>query len=417
MKYFFLLLIFFYIVFPFYLKGVGLLMNVAVLCLVSYLFTVNYNYISSIFKRSKILLFSLYLYSCVILASLYIPIISGSYDFTYLGFLFVIAFYCIKYLSVIAFIRRYINLNMNGYLLLYIRTICLYVFITLIFLIFPSFRDFWDGIIIVNERNQELAESLTYITRYGIQGYSGFMHTYMCNIATVFCIYLYITKSDKINSNEMICYILLLTIGTMCYGRVGLIANILLIFYLLAYNVIVNRLFKLFFISLISFSTISFFVYLILQNNELAVYWFNWAFEPFINYVEYGEFSSSSSNHLQTMYFMPEISTLLLGDGKYSVDSGGYYMSTDVGFLRPILFYGIVNTLLSYSMLIMILIYIARKKEIQNRIVFTGLLLFLFLMYEVKGEAFHYMIMALLPLCFIISLNRNEEDVLCNTSV
>lgn len=417
MKYFFLLLIFFYIVFPFYLRGIAILMSAAVLCFVLYSFTVNYNYISSIFKRNRELSFSLYLYSCVVVASLYIPFILESYDFTYFNFLLVMAFYCIKYLSAIAFIRRYTNLNLNSYLLLYIRTICTYVIITLIFLISPSLRDFWDGIIIVNERNQELAESLTYITRYGIQGYSGFMHTYMCNIATAFCVYLYIIKSDKINGNEIICYILLLTIGTMCYGRVGLIANILLICYLLAYNVIVKRLFKLFFMSLMSFFIISFFIYLILQNNELAVYWFNWAFEPFLNYLEYGEFSSSSSNHLQTMYFMPEVSTLLFGDGKYTVSSGGYYMNTDVGFLRPILFYGIVNTLLSYSILIIILIYIARRKEMRNRIVFTGLLLFLFLMYEVKGEAFHYMIMALLPLCFIISLNRNEEDVLCDTSV
>lgn len=391
-------------------------MNAVALCFILYSFTLNYNYISSIFKRNKELLFSLYLYSCVIIASLYVPIISESYDFTYFKFLFVIAFYCIKYLAVIAFIRKHINLNLNGYLLLYIRTICTYVFITLIFLISPSLRDFWDGIIVVSERNQELAESLTYITRYGIQGYSGFMHTYMCNIATVFCIYLYITKPDKINSNELICYILLLTIGTMCYGRVGLIGNILLICYLLVYNVIVKRLFKLFFMSLMSISIVSIFIYLILQNNELAVYWFNWAFEPFINYVEYGEFSSSSSEHLQTMYFMPEINTLLFGDGKYVTDSG-YYMKTDVGFLRPILFYGIVNTLLSYFMLIMILIYIARRKKIQKKIIFTGLLFLLFLMYEVKGEAFHYMIMALLPLCFIISLNRNEENVFCNTSV
>lgn len=415
MNYFFSLLIFFYIVFPFYLKGIGLLMNAVALCFVLYSFIVNFKYISSTFKRDRKLLFSLYIYLCVTIASLYIPIIAGSYDFTYFKFLFNIAFYGIKYLSAIAFIRKYINLDLNDYLLLYIRTICIYVFITLIFLVFPSLRDFWDEIIIVSELNQELGESLTYISRYGIQGYSGFMHTYMCNIATVFCVYLYITKPSKINSNELVSYILLLTIGNMCYGRVGLIANIMLICYLLLYNVIVKRLYKFFFISLISLSFISFLIYLLLQDNELAMYWFNWAFEPFINYVEYGEFSSSSSDHLQTMYFIPDIYTILFGDGKYTASSGGYYMDTDVGFLRPILFYGIVNTLLSYFVLIIILIHL--RKLIQKGIIFTGLLFFLFLMYEIKGEAFHYMIMALLPACFIININRNEKKMFCNTSV
>ena len=79
------------------------------------------------------------------------------------------------------------------------------------------------------------------------------------------------------------------------------------------------------------------------------------AFEGFFNLVENGEWLISSNEKLKTMYVFPEtFKTWLIGDGYFSsprdVDPmfigkivGGYYMGTDVGYLRFIFYFGLVG--------------------------------------------------------------------------
>ena len=74
----------------------------------------------------------------------------------------------------------------------------------------------------------------------------------------------------------------------------------------------------------------------------------DFAFELFINYQQDGEVSSSSTNELLEMWeVMPSyMRTWIIGDGLW-VDpmSGRYYMSTDVGYLRLIFYFGIIGML------------------------------------------------------------------------
>ena len=83
---------------------------------------------------------------------------------------------------------------------------------------------------------------------------------------------------------------------------------------------------------------------------------FRFAFEAFFNYVEKGEFETASTDFLQTMYVFPEsLKTWLIGDGYFSSPYsdpnfvgkfiGGYYMGTDVGYLRFIFYFGIMGLL------------------------------------------------------------------------
>lgn len=79
------------------------------------------------------------------------------------------------------------------------------------------------------------------------------------------------------------------------------------------------------------------------------------AFEGFFNLIETGEWSIASNEKLASMYVFPEtIKTWLIGDGYFSsprdVDPmfigkivGGYYMGTDVGYLRFIFYFGLVG--------------------------------------------------------------------------
>ncbi len=74
----------------------------------------------------------------------------------------------------------------------------------------------------------------------------------------------------------------------------------------------------------------------------------NFGFELFINYYNKGEFTSKSTNALQTMYVYPDnAKTYIIGDGKYyntpGNPSNGYYKGTDVGMLRLIYYFGIIG--------------------------------------------------------------------------
>lgn len=79
------------------------------------------------------------------------------------------------------------------------------------------------------------------------------------------------------------------------------------------------------------------------------------AFEGFFSLAEKGSWEVSSNDKLRTMYVFPEtIKTWIIGDGYFSspqnVDPyytgpirGGYYMGTDVGYLRFIFYFGTVG--------------------------------------------------------------------------
>lgn len=72
---------------------------------------------------------------------------------------------------------------------------------------------------------------------------------------------------------------------------------------------------------------------------------FNFAFEIFINYFEKGIAETASTNRLKEMYLYPQnIKTWIIGDGYWTNPYGnGYYMQTDVGYLRLIYYFGIVG--------------------------------------------------------------------------
>lgn len=79
------------------------------------------------------------------------------------------------------------------------------------------------------------------------------------------------------------------------------------------------------------------------------------AFEGFFNLVEKGEWSISSNEALKTMVVFPETTkTWIIGDGYFNnpINSdpyflgeatGGYYMGTDVGYLRFIFYFGLIG--------------------------------------------------------------------------
>lgn len=82
------------------------------------------------------------------------------------------------------------------------------------------------------------------------------------------------------------------------------------------------------------------------HNNEQA---FNWAFEIFINFSNNGTLESDSTNQLQEMYVLPDnIKTWLIGDGRISNGGLGFYMDTDVGYIRSLFYWGLIGSIIYY---------------------------------------------------------------------
>ena len=92
-------------------------------------------------------------------------------------------------------------------------------------------------------------------------------------------------------------------------------------------------------------------------GNDTFRYWLRFAFEGFFNLVENGEYSVASNDTLKDMYVFPDnLKTWIIGDGYFSnpywsdanyiwqgQNRRGYYMGTDVGYLRFIFYFGVIG--------------------------------------------------------------------------
>ncbi|MBB1645534.1 hypothetical protein [Sphingobacterium sp. UME9] len=145
------------------------------------------------------------------------------------------------------------------------------------------------------------------------------------------------------------------------------------------------------------------------------------AFEVVYNYIDTGETSTKSGEVLEQMYFPLSWQTFLFGDGIYTGEDGAYYMHTDSGIMRNILFYGIFGLLLIlighlfYFFKPLMLIFSDLKKEgsfatLNTLLFFLGLLLYTVIL-QYKGEVLLFMPIIqvmLFYICFSF-LERSKE--------
>ena len=78
----------------------------------------------------------------------------------------------------------------------------------------------------------------------------------------------------------------------------------------------------------------------------------------FYNFIDGEGISTRSTDALKDMYFPIPIDTFLIGDGYYSdpYNEELYYMRTDAGYMRMILYFGSIFSFIFYS-IIMVIFY------------------------------------------------------------
>lgn len=227
---------------------------------------------------------------------------------------------------------------------------------------------------------------------------------YFSNLNTLF--------KNSINRN--LCFLFILS-GTFFAGRSGYLGLIMALFYVALNKIVHLKASKLFIFNLtikqickILTSTIIFFAILMIAINNYSSnvkieQLFHFTFQSFFVYADRGSLMTSSLNQLTNMYFEIPISTLIFGDGKYMAYGGKYYMSTDVGYMRTILYMGILGLILLGWMQVK-LIKIQRSKE---KLLKVCLLVLIFIL-NFKGEVlvWNQILLAIV----VLYSNENIQD-------
>ncbi|WP_220462889.1 hypothetical protein, partial [Colwellia sp. MB02u-6] len=145
---------------------------------------------------------------------------------------------------------------------------------------------------------------------------------------------------------------------------------------------------------------------LLIDNN------FSWAFEPIINYINTGGFSSLSSNRLMEMYSNDQLSFgslfSLLGTSMSGRDLNNI-LRTDIGYLRALYTSGFIGLIAIFGKYIYLLIIafnkINKRKFKRAEIPFLiGIIYYLIIIFIVNFKEYHMVIRSGLPLLMIFML-------------
>lgn len=117
--------------------------------------------------------------------------------------------------------------------------------------------------------------------------------------------------------------------------------------------------------------------------NEVVI---PYAFEMFFSAAEGDGFNTKSTEILQKMYFPVENSTFWFGDARWLGDGGiGYYMHTDAGYMRHILFYGVFGSLILYLLYGGLFSYLYRACERKWKFLILAIAGYVFIVH-LKGD-------------------------------
>ena len=95
-----------------------------------------------------------------------------------------------------------------------------------------------------------------------------------------------------------------------------------------------------------------------------------WAFSIYFNYQDSGKLEDETVNIImQKFYWMPPWKTFIFGDGLYMDPYEGYYMHTDAGYMRSLLFFGVIGSFFVYIIYIFIA-YVVLKKATEYHLPF-----------------------------------------------
>lgn len=386
-----------YLLFRFYFLAFNVtIQKFIVICCVGAYVLLNFKKAFDVSNRkhfsSNVILISLFVALITI-----VPYISGTADFSFARRMLTMYLNLLCWTAFAIHVKKISNNSNDGdvvYTLTdeYGRVISLYVAFSVCCILFPGLKKFWLSMVEFSENEQNMLGNISgYVGRIGWDGFAGYTATFMCSLSVLLCcICLFTNKSKNADRNHknypIYIYLTISFVGNFLYGRVGTIVSLIVLCMFVVMNMLRANFWKQLLLILFVGCGLILLVNVLKNRVEVFANIYSWAFEPFLNYLSGRGFSSTSSDTLYTMYFMPSLKTMFLGDGYYTDPSGiGYYMSTDSGILRLILYWGIIPTLVLYFCLIGLF----RRSVIGNKLIY---ILVVFALFEFKGEICWYMI-------------------------
>lgn len=159
-----------------------------------------------------------------------------------------------------------------------------------------------------------------------------------------------------------LCFIIIVVVGNMM-ARTTIVGVLLSVLYMGCYKItpkayLSTRQLKRFLIWTALLVTAIVFIVAKYKSSPDFHHDIRYAFEGFFNYIETGEWETSSTNRLMSMVVWPDnMKTWLIGDGLFDNPYGsGFYMHTDVGYLRLIFYCGLIG-LFSFIVMLLFIVY------------------------------------------------------------
>lgn len=406
------LIIFALIQFPIKFKGLSIVTFAIIYGIPILYLIINFKWFSNFCRRLTrgSMKYAIAIFAILLLISLITPITHMTFEFSYITeFWRRIIIVFIKQVFLLALYENYFSKGkptFKEYSTYYILSIVLYVAFTGLTLVSSSLRNFCINIFELTPKEAIDVLDPSYQTRFGWSGWSGFDLTIHCALGTIFCCInlLNSPRSTKAQLGYIFLAVIML-VGNMLYGRTGMITSgicLILLFIMLLDKKYIKAWFWLVGIIVVGFALLT----SIKNLSPQIAKWYDWAFSLFTNFLENGVLRDNvgSAEHLlNDMYWMPETSTFLFGDGLYTLN-GVYYMQTDSSVMRHILYYGFPMYALGLIGMLFALKSIVKgayiKKYHHKKFRFFIYMMFLITicLIELKGEAMWLMLCVTIPL-------------------
>lgn len=381
------------------------------LIILFFLYLIRYNKVRNNVRKifgSRIFFKLLSCILLIVIITFLVTVFHGSYDYTMLSTLFN---QLINYIVVALFLGVFYDKDkdINYYIDVVVKCFALQGLIMVLSLLFPSFK----SIVELTQSVETIEKSLS---SYGGYRNLAFGATQFFGLNAAFGIALLLNSYLIVSLKRKVYWLtfFLICIGIFFSGRTSIIAVFCCLFFI-TWELRLSKVekFKYFIGSLFVIILIGVFSSKIYNVIPIGVR--EWFFEFYYNYQKTGSLATRSSSHLvEKMYFIPESQIILLGSGKYTNIDGSYFMHTDAGYMRILLYYGFLGIVM-YLMYYLIIVkeLFSFFKLYYKSIMFFVILTFLELFYTFKGEFISFSIMGqnlLFLLVFIGCLNKRSYE-------
>ncbi len=304
--------------------------------------------------KREYLFITLILVLLVVIAVIY-PIIHQTYDFSVAYNYFIMLAEAFLGAVVIVWLWSRIdrNLSFNKLIFYFVCISLIQSLIILSMLVSGTIRDFFFSI-------QSTPHLVDLYIRYG--GFRGLglaastTYDLAVLLATSLLFITYLIKNRVYNVIILSLIFVLIMLAMLITGRSGLIGLMFVCMFMLVglkYKATWNTNFQKISVLVVVLAVASVYLFNSSYSALFVEKLLPYAFEIFYRLFESGQVGTASSDHLMAMYFPISIKTILLGDGwwisPFPSRDGNYYMATDAGYMRHILFYGVFPSVLLYA--------------------------------------------------------------------